>query len=150
MRSQAHRRAFLVLQAFLRSAAPEGFQTVVVAGLVGEDVDDHVEEVQADPGRPLVDLLLPPRRGLVAVHASLLQLKCPSSLSFASFVRAPYNPLSWMISYTPSGTRYRTLSPLASIRRIPVAEMSTRVHSTGMILSKLSSASSRCSRLEMS
>ena|SRR5215217_2070302 len=38
-------RPRLLLPARLGSAAPEGFQAVVVAGFVGEDVDDHVEEV---------------------------------------------------------------------------------------------------------
>src|SRR5215212_654687 len=47
----------LLLPVLLRGAAPEGLQAVVVAGLVGEDVDDNVEEVEADPGRALFDAL---------------------------------------------------------------------------------------------
>src|SRR5918995_4786983 len=47
----------LLLPAFLGSAAPEGFEAVVVAGFVGEYMDDDVEEVEADPGRPLVEAL---------------------------------------------------------------------------------------------
>src|SRR3712207_2832655 len=47
----------LRLPVLLGGAAPEGFKAVVVAGLVGEDVHYYVEEVQADPGRPLVQAL---------------------------------------------------------------------------------------------
>src|SRR3712207_4884694 len=47
----------LAFPVLLGGTAPEGLQAVVVAGLVGEDMDDHVEEVQADPGRALLDAL---------------------------------------------------------------------------------------------
>src|SRR5215213_418134 len=49
--------AGLLLPALLGGAAPEGLEPVVVAGFVGEDVDHHVEEVEADPGRPFVEAL---------------------------------------------------------------------------------------------
>ena len=48
-----------------------------------------------------------------------------------------------MISHTFSGTRYLMLLPCNILRRIPVALMSTRVHSTGKILSKLRNPASR-------
>ena len=35
----------LLLPVLLRGAAPEGFEAVVVAGVVGEHVDDYVEVV---------------------------------------------------------------------------------------------------------
>ncbi len=38
-------RPALPLPTLLGSAAPEGFEAVVVAGFVGEDVNYHVEEV---------------------------------------------------------------------------------------------------------
>src|SRR5918998_1886159 len=208
-------RSSLSLPEFLGGAAPEGFQAVVIAGLVGEDVDDHVGEVEADPGRPLLyalgaravaildhllyDLLghapglalglgagydevvrvrdeppqvhqshgfgehlarRPGRRGghLVAQRLAL-RLEAPlpdgglvATHRVSSFKRPPcslrlpspsYNLLSLMISYTPSGTRYRTLLPCSILRRIPVAEMSTRVHSTGKIRSKFLKPASR-------
>src|SRR5215218_9418858 len=47
----------LLLPVLLRRAAPEGLEPVVVAGFVGEDVHHHVEEIEADPGRPLVQAL---------------------------------------------------------------------------------------------
>ena len=50
MRSE--RRGFLPV--LLGGTAPEGLQTIVVARLVGKDMDDHVDEVQADPGAPLI------------------------------------------------------------------------------------------------
>src|SRR5215208_6478750 len=50
-------RLGLLLPVLLRGAAPEGLQAVVVASFVGEDVDDNVEEVEADPGRALFDAL---------------------------------------------------------------------------------------------
>src|SRR3712207_1008130 len=43
-----------LLPTLLRSAAPKGFKAVVIAGLVGKDVNDDVGEVEADPGRPLL------------------------------------------------------------------------------------------------
>src|SRR5215211_4043403 len=49
--------AGLLLPALLGSAAPEGLEAVVVAGFVGEDVDHHIEEVEADPGSPFVEEL---------------------------------------------------------------------------------------------
>src|SRR3712207_1875960 len=52
--SGARSRFSLVLPAFLGGAAPEGLEAVIVAGLVGEDVDDHVGKVEADPGRALL------------------------------------------------------------------------------------------------
>src|SRR5215213_4135288 len=51
------RAAGLLLPVLLRGAAPEGFEPVVVASFVGEDVDNHVDEVEADPGRTLVEAL---------------------------------------------------------------------------------------------
>src|SRR5215210_6386678 len=50
-------RRRLLLPVLLRSAAPEGFEAVVVAGFFGEDMHHDVEEVEADPGRPLVEAL---------------------------------------------------------------------------------------------
>src|SRR5918998_5782336 len=208
-------RLSLLLPALLRGAAPEGLQAVEIAGLVGEDVDDHVGEVEADPWRPLLNALgaravaaldhllydlfghapglalglgagydevvrvrdeppqihqghvfgehlacCPGRRGghfvaqrlalrleaslpdggLVAAHRSSPFKRPPCSLRLPS---PSYNLLSLMISYTPSGTRYRTLLPCSILRRIPVAEMSTRVHSTGKTGSKFLKPASR-------
>src|SRR5215204_5311745 len=50
-------RGRLLLPVLLRGAAPEGFEAVVVAGFFGEDMHHDVEEVEADPGRPLVEAL---------------------------------------------------------------------------------------------
>src|SRR5215210_4489640 len=44
----------MLLRLLLGGSTPERFQAVVLAGLVGQDVHDEVEEVQADPARPLV------------------------------------------------------------------------------------------------
>src|SRR5918993_5791669 len=211
----------LLLPVLLGGAAPEGFEAVVVAVFVGEDVDHHVDEVQADPGGTLVEalgartvafldhalydllgdaarlalglgagyhevvgvsdesfevdkdhvprehlarrprgrcghlvgqrlalggeLLLPCDR-LVAPHR-ISSLKSPPSARFPS---PSYNLLLSMISRTPSGTRYLILLPCNILRLIPVAEISTRVHSTGKILSKFLKAASRWSSLERS
>src|SRR5215212_427337 len=215
------RAARLLLPVLLRSAAPEGFEAVVVAAFVGEDVDHHVDEVEADPGRtlvealgaravalldhPLYDLLgdaarlalglgagyhevvgvgdepfevdedhvprehlarrprgrcghlvgqrlalggeiLLPCDRLIVPHR-ISSLKSPPSARFAS---PSYNLLLSMISRTPSGTRYLMLLPCNILRLIPVAEMSTLVHSTGKILSKFLNAASRWSSLERS
>src|SRR3712207_4736515 len=50
-------RRRLLLPVLLGGAAPEGFEAVVVACFVGEDMNHDVEEVEADPGRPLVEAL---------------------------------------------------------------------------------------------
>src|SRR5919205_3168000 len=50
----ARRSGLLILPELLGSAAPEGLQAIVISGLVGKDVDDHVGEVEADPGRSLL------------------------------------------------------------------------------------------------
>src|SRR5215204_3564871 len=211
----------LLLPVLLGSAAPEGLEAVVVAGFVGEDVYHHVDEVEADPGRTLVEALgaravalldhalydllgdaarlalglgacyhevvgvgdeafevdedhvpcehLARRpRGrcghlvgqrlalggefllscdrLVAPHR-VSSLKSPPSARFPS---PSYNPLLSMIPRTPSGTRYLILLPCNILRLIPVAEISTRVHSIGKILSKFLKAASRWSSLERS
>src|SRR5215203_6527437 len=211
----------LLLPVLLGGAAPKGFEAVVVAGFVGEDVDHHVDKVKADPGRTLVEslgartvalldhalydllgnaarlalrlgagyhevvgvgdesfevdedhvpcehlarrlcgrcghlvgqrlalggeLLLPCDR-LVAPHR-ISSLKSPPSARFPS---PSYNLLLSMISRTPSGTRYLILLPCNILRLIPVAEISTRVHSIGKILSKFLKAASRWSSLERS
>src|SRR5215204_1825850 len=204
----------LLLPVLLRGATPEGFEAVVVAGFVGKDMHHDVEEVEADPGRPLIQALcartvalfdhlvydlfrhtarlalglgarydevvgvgdeppqidqghvsgehlarragrccshlvgqrltfrteaLLPGDGLVAPHR-ISSFKSPPSVRFPS---PSYNPLSSMISRTPSGTRYLMLFFCNILRRIPVAEISTRVHSTGKIRSKFLKAASR-------
>src|SRR3712207_5906580 len=53
-RFRARRPCSLRPPAFLWGAAPEGFQAVVIASLLSEDVDDHVGEVEADPGASLL------------------------------------------------------------------------------------------------
>src|SRR5918912_1439463 len=50
-------RRRLLLPVLLGGAAPEGFETVVVAGFFGEDMHHDVEEIEAYPGRPLVEAL---------------------------------------------------------------------------------------------
>src|ERR671938_63874 len=50
-------RRRLLLPVLLGGAAPEGFEAVVVAGFFGEDMHHDIEEVEADPGRPLVEAL---------------------------------------------------------------------------------------------
>src|SRR4051794_2652032 len=211
----------LILPVLLGGAAPEGLEAIVVAGFVGEDVDHHVDEVEADPGGTLVEALgartvalldhalydllgdaarlafglgagydevvgvgdepfevykdhvfsehlarRPCRRGghlvgeglalggelllpcdrLVAPHR-ISSLKSPPSARFAS---PSYNLLRSIISRTLSGTRYLMLFLCNILRLIPVAEISTLVHSTGKILSKFLNAASRWSSLERS
>src|SRR3712207_3885825 len=63
-------RPVLPLPPLLGSVAPEGFEAVVVAGFVGEDVNYQVEEVQADPGRALIETS---RAGSVSLVPHLLQ-----------------------------------------------------------------------------
>src|SRR5687768_5410191 len=50
-------RRRLLLPVLLGGAAPEGFEAVVVTGFFGEDMHHDVEEVEADPSRPLVEAL---------------------------------------------------------------------------------------------
>src|SRR5215207_1394572 len=52
-------RRKLLLPVLLGGAAPEGFEAVVVARFVGKDMNHYVEEVEADPGCPLVATLGP-------------------------------------------------------------------------------------------
>src|ERR671918_2191698 len=55
--TQGCQRRRLLLPALLGGAAPEGIEAVVVTGFFGEDMHHDVEEVEADPGRPLVEAL---------------------------------------------------------------------------------------------